>query len=222
MNLKLVSSTVTIATAATAVSMAIGTPAQALIVAGSVSYSPLLEFPTTLTVSNEFANNINPGLGFTDVSNILVNSLLLQSGSLSGAPFNANYDTTPAFLSNFKFKGQDAQLTLLPGDQVIHTTGNTESLQFASTTNVIFSGIIEKLDGTDLAKVLGNFGAGETFSMGQRVASFRMDVRSVRVLDDVEEIPTPALLPAALGFGAAMLRKRKGQTGSQAAARTES
>lgn len=220
MNLKLVSSTVTIATAATAVTLMTGTPAQAFLIGGDVIYDPLVGLPATFTVFNEFASiEDSPSSAFSDFDNIEVSSLLLEPTSSSG--FNAKYGNVFGFVSNFKFRGFDARLNLNAGDRVVHLSGNDPTHQFAATTNVEFTGMIEKLDGTDLAQVLGNFGAGETFNIGQRVSSFRMDIRPTRVLDDVEVIPTPALLPAALGFGAAVLRKRKGQKVEQETTRTE-
>ncbi|NJL23511.1 MAG: PTPA-CTERM sorting domain-containing protein [Leptolyngbyaceae cyanobacterium SM1_3_5] len=195
-----------IATATAAATLITSTPAQALIVSGNASYDPRLALPTTLTVSNEFANNNDLSQGFTDVSSILVNSLNLNAGSSSGFPFNANYGQTVGFLSNFQFNGQNARLTLLQGDKVLHTIVNGGSFESTSTVDVVFSAIIEGLDGTDFATATGNFVAGQSFLLGSQVASsFALNI------NDVQAVPTPALLPAAIGFGAAMLRKRKGE-----------
>ncbi|MBD2001075.1 PTPA-CTERM sorting domain-containing protein [Leptolyngbya sp. FACHB-541] len=194
-----------IAAIATTATMMTSAPAQALTVGGNVNYNPRLALPTTLTVVNEFANNDTPTQGFTNVSSLLVNSLNLKAGSsISG--YNANYDQTVGFLSNFTFNNQAARLTLLKGDQVIHNILQVGPIESTSTINVIFSAIIEGLDGTDFARVTGDFSANQTFISGNSSsASFGLNIT------DVQKVPTPALVPAAIGFGAAMLRKRKGE-----------
>lgn len=180
-------------------------PAQALIVGGNPNYSPLDSLPTTLTVAGEFNNGDLTG-GFTSVSNILVNSVNIKAGSLTPG-FNASYDATPNFLSNFTYGGVDAVLNLLAGDRVFHTFFTVSPFTSTSTVDFELIGEIRSaVNGQLLGTAVGGFSAGKSFRGGSPVSSnFSLDISAT-------PIPTPALLPGLIGLGVSVLRKRKKET----------
>jgi hypothetical protein len=177
-------------------------PAQALIIGGDPTYSPLTSLPTTLTVDGEFHNNDLSG-GFTNVSGILVNSVGIKSGS-SIVGFNANYDATAAFISNFQYQGVAAVLNLFAGQRVLHTIDTTAPSTFTSTVNFDIDGEIRALVGGQLlGTATGGFSANKSFLDGvQKSSNFSLDIQATPV-------PTPAVLPGLLALGAGVLRKRK-------------
>src|SRR5579883_1798799 len=195
MNFKHMAAGLASATVLAVGSLAGVSPAQALIVGGSPDYSPLTSLPTTLTVIGEFNNGDLTG-GFTNVSGLLVNSIGIKAGS-SSPGFNAHYDATTAFLSNFKYLGVDAVLNIFSGDRVLHTIDASLPATFTSTIDFDFTGEIRALiGGTLLGKANGGFSAGKTFFDNvQRSSNFSLDIQATPV-------PTPALLPGLLALGA--------------------
>jgi hypothetical protein len=119
-------------------------------------------------------------------------------------------------------------LTLL--DLILNQTGaNTWSLAAGPVPGFI-SGLATGAPGTfDLTKFdLRRTGSGTTSEFEAIVEGFfipqnlpgdgslttqrgALTLRGASFSSDIVAVPTPALLPAALGFGAAMLRKRKGE-----------
>lgn len=180
-------------------------PVNALTIGGKANFSPLTGQPTVLSVSNEFTD-LNLTGGFTNLTGLQVNTIQLNPGSTDPDPlYNANFGSTFNFISSFQYAGQAARINLAGSQQVILTQGGTEINGFASTINVIFQGIIEALDGTDLGTVVGNFSGNQTVKNSQTLASnFSLDLTATPV-------PTPALLPGAVAMGVAALRKKRKQ-----------
>ncbi len=194
-----------LAVMATGTTLAGISPAQALIVSGKPLYNPTNTLPTTLSVDGEFNNGDLAG-GFTNVSGLLVNSVEIKAGSALGAPFNANYGATSAFLSNFQYNGVAAVLNLLPGQKVIQTNTFSGADFLTSTVDFAVVGEIRALlGGALLGNAIGGLSANTTFVGGVLNSSnFSLDIKATPV-------PTPALLPGLLALGAGVLRKRKSQ-----------
>jgi hypothetical protein len=181
---------------ATGVSLTGVSPAQALIISGTPTYTNAGAAPTTLGVDGEFNDGILTG-GFTDVSGILVNSVTINPGSTT-LGFNANYGDTPNFLSSFQYDGVQAVMNLLAGDLVTQTTVGG----FVSTTAFDFSGEIRDFaTNALLGTATGNISANQSFASG---GNFSLDLKAV-------PIPTPALLPALLGMGLTAVRRQRKQ-----------
>jgi len=205
MTLKTFGISAAIAASAVVGVVAVNSPAQALVIGGKADYAPLTSLPTTLTVSDEFNNGDLSG-GFTNVSGIVVNSVTLSAGSSSGAPYNANYDNTSAFLSNFQYDGVDAVLDLIAGDRVTHTISMESATSLTSTVDFLFNGVIRAVSGgTVLGTANGGFSANKTVLNGVVTSSnFSLDLKAA-------PIPAPALLPGLVAMGVTALRKRKSE-----------
>ncbi len=208
MDLKTLGVSAAVASAAMVSAVGVVLPAQALRIGGVPNYNPLSSLPTTLEVTGEFNDGDLTG-GFTDVSSILVGQVTIKSGS-SIAGFNASYDPTPNFLTNFKYLGVNAVLNLLGGNEVFHTITPIGPRTLVSTVDFNFIGEIRALAGGRLlGKAIGGFSANRTVNGSTTTSSnFSLDLTA-------SPIPTPVLLPGLLALGAGVLRKGKDEVAEE-------
>jgi hypothetical protein len=185
MNLKSLMTGAAIAATVVGGSVAVSAPAEALIIGGASSFTPVSGLPATLNVTGEFSNGDLTG-GFTSVTGIQVGTLNIT------AP--GNYGATPSYITNFVYQGQNAVFNLLSGSGV-----------YISNSGLTFFGDdifgeIRTLGGTLLATATGSLSGSQT----SRSSDFSLSLKATAV-------PTPALLPGLVGMGVAALRKRKGE-----------
>jgi hypothetical protein len=189
MNLKSLMTGAAIAATVVGGSMALSAPAEALIISGASSFTPVSGLPATLNVTGEFSNGDLSG-GFTNVTGIQVGTLNIT------AP--GNYVATPSYITNFMYQGQNAVFNLLSGSGVY---ANINGVTFFGDD--IF-GEIRTLGGTLLATAKGSVSSVQTGNS----SDFSLSLNATAV-------PTPALLPGLVGMGVAALRKRKGEGAEQ-------
>lgn len=110
----------------------------------------------------------------------------------------ASNPAIPNFITGFQYQGTNAVFDLNAGsDSVVFPTlaGDISVIDFD------FGGLIKSTTGDLLATATGSFSGIETATNND----FSVDLAAT-------EVPTPALLPALLGMGATMVRKRKQQS----------
>jgi hypothetical protein len=186
MNLKSLMTGAAIAATVVGGSVAVSAPAEALIIGGQSSFTPLNSLPTVLDVTSEFNNGDLSG-GFTNVTGTQVNTLTIT------AP--GNYSATPSYITNFVYQGQNAVFNLASGSGIY-----ASSVSGTSFSGGILGEIRSLVGNTLLAKATGSFSGNQV--PGSSDFSLRLNATAV---------PTPALLPGLVGLGVAALRKRKGE-----------
>jgi hypothetical protein len=179
-----------IATAAVGITSLVGSaPASAWTLGGNINYqdpatsSPILKFSDVTPTGA-------PDPGFS-AGSLVVKDLPLTVTGL----FTASNPLISNFISGFSYQGQAASFDLAAGPDTIYFNIPTGT----GTLDFTFNGIIRAVSGgNSLANVTGTFSAAKTSSNND----FSMDFAATPV-------PTPALLPVAIGYGLNVIRKRR-------------
>ncbi|NJN57654.1 MAG: PTPA-CTERM sorting domain-containing protein [Leptolyngbyaceae cyanobacterium SL_5_9] len=192
MNLTAIKLGAAIAATATAATLMGGAPAEALVVAGD-----RLNFAGSAQLSDVTVGS-NATLSFSDVT-IGTNSTF--------ATFGPKNSTITANNLTLNRTGATAWSLISPKSPEFWLEG-LNGHQFA-LTSFNLTEMIGDGESFFRARYTGFFTPPETPGLGTLTSQGEFDIEGSTFSASLRAVPTPALVPAALGFGAAMLRKRK-------------
>jgi len=191
--------------AATAAMTAVSAPAEAFSLAGS-NFSLIAPVTISQPSSGSYNLDFGPGTAISMPGSPFINGDSFTIADLSGLSPNSFLGS----IDNF-FSGIDTTGGVFDFDATSIFFGVSSNGAAGEFYDLIVDGVFVGPGG----ELTPGFG---TVTSQLAVALGSGQTRTTGASADFKAVPTPALVPAALGFGAAMLRKRKGEKAEKEAA----